>query len=186
VNERREIRLSVRSLVAVGAAVLLVAVVAIPPSRAFIDDALTRVIDPVGVADQATLESQRAAAERGIARAYLRATEQIRKTRELVLPIPVSQANAIEERVFGELRSVRRAALIALGETYALSGDSLAAYVTQTEARLEREPPDSDAAILLAPTLATIVSRAASLSGPIADRGTREMTSAPTPSPTGR
>ena len=142
---------------------------------------------PRTVASASDLVAQRASAERSIDKVYKTGLEQLKTTRALRLAISDAQAAAIEQRYAGQLRELRKSALQAIAELYALPGDQAATYVQQTEARLDAQPAASAEPVMLAPRLYVIVQRMAELGAQLTDAGIREMTQAPTgtPAPTG-
>jgi hypothetical protein len=145
--------------------------------------ALASTFDPVAVADSRALGVQRAAAERGIQRAYAKAVDQLRKTRELRLAITAQQAAAIEAKTVADLKTLRNSAFVSLSEALGQSGEAAQRYATATASRLDASAggPQSDV-VLLAPRLYAIVARMSDLGAQLADKGTREMTN-PEPSP---
>lgn len=179
----RQIRLSGRALVAALAALFVVAVIAIPATR----DRITSGFDPRAVASATDLVAQRDQAERSIGRGYRKALEQLRTARGLRLPIPDADAEAIFQRSIGELGALRREALAALAVAYGLVPADVTSYVTPAEARLEQLGDDRSGA-LLAPRLYAIVLRFDQLAQQLADKGTEQMTTAPSlsPRPSGR
>lgn len=173
-----------RTLVLVATALLAAAIVALPATRATLGTAGEWFADPVTIADAAALAAQREVAERGIERAYERGIDQLKRTRELRLPITDQQAAAIQARYVEQLRQLRRGALASLADALGLKGVEQARYVAETEARLDAGVAGDDAGVLLAPSIAGIVTRMNDLVGPTADAGTREMSVVATPSPT--
>lgn len=140
---------------------------------------------PAGrTADPATLAAQGQAIERAIGRSYLKAIEQLRKVRELRLPVSDAEADAIEARGVSRLKEVRRAALVAVAETFGLPQGDRERYAAGAEARIEGPAQPSSEPVLLAPRLAQIATRAGELSAQLADETTRALTQpAATPSP---
>ena len=174
----RQIRIPARAVVAAAAVLLVVAVFAVPATR----DRIVSGLDPRAIATAAELAEQRDQTERSIARGYKKALEQLRTARGLRLPIPAAEADRIFQRSIAELQGLRREALVAVGEAYGLGQAEIPAYVAQAEARVEQLASDSGSA-LLAPRLYAIVLRFDQLAQRIADKGTEEMTTAPSPSP---
>ena len=154
---------------------------------------------PAGrTADPATLAAQGQAVERAIGRSYQKAIEQLRKVRELRLPISDAEADTIESRGVARLKEVRRGALLAVAQTFGLPEADRERYVAGAEARIEGPAQPSPEPVLLAPRLAQIATRAGELCAQIADETTRSLTQpvaapspsasprAPSPSPSGR
>ena len=171
--------------VPIGAAVIAIALVAgIPASRDFVVDRVSAAVDPFPVADAGTLATQRVAAEQAIGRAYAKGVDQLRQVRELRLPITDEEANKIHAKAIEDLRAVRRGALLAVAEAYAVRPDEAGAYAQRVEQELGAAAVPIDG-ILLAPRLYTIALRASDLSKQIADGATVAMTApkgTPTPS----
>ena len=137
----------------------------------------TAFVFPAGrTADPATLAAQGEAIERAIGRSYLKAIEQLRKVRELRLPVSDAEADAIEARGVARLKEVRRAALVAVAETFGLAEADRERYAAGAEARIEGPAQPSPEPVLLAPRLAQIATRAGELSAQIADETTRSLT----------
>lgn len=169
-------RSSLRSLL--GVAVLLVVLVAI---RIGADRLAPRV-----VANGAELSGQQAAAERGIQRAYIAASDQLHRARALRLPISDAQAAVIEQRNLDDLRSLRHNAFASLGLAFSFSSGDAETYARATEQRMDAAAsasPSPAPQVLLAPRLFSIVQRMDDIAAQVADRGTREMTVAPSASP---
>ncbi len=175
-----------RRAIPVGAIVVVVALLAaVPGPRDFVGGAIGKALDRTTVADQPTLDAQRHAAEVAIARGYLKGADQLRQVRELRLPISADEANKIHEKAISDLKAVKHAALVSVGNAYGTSPDEAQEYAKQLEGSLESAPDAAEPAVLLAPRLYGIVSRANELFGQIADQATRDLTSArATPSPT--
>ena len=182
----RQIRVSRRALLGGAAflvlALVVVAVLALPGVR----ERAAAALDQRTVASHAELVEQRGAAEGSIGRAYAKALDQLRTVRGLTLPIPPAEADRLLGRAIADLRALRREALAAVAEAYAMPAAEAAAYVDAAEARLERIGLD-DTPVLLAPRLYAIVLRMNQAGQQIADRATEDMTRAPaTPSPSPR
>lgn len=163
-----------------------VAFLLVPGPRDAVASRFAEVFDPRVVADPATLESQRGAAERAIAVAYARSTAQLRKVLELRLAITRQQAEAIHSKALADLAAIRRTSLVAVARATGLAGASLETYVGDAEARSDRGSEGGEAGVLLAPALGDIVQRAALLSGQVTDAATTDLTGAPasqSPSP---
>lgn len=138
---------------------------------------------PTTVAAPPELAAQRASAERSIDSVYKTGIGQLKLTRGLKLAITDAQAAAIELKYQTQLKELRRSALQALAELYALPADQATAYVQQTESRLDTQVAASAPPIMLAPRLYQIVQRMAELGAQLADAGIREMTQSPTSAP---
>ena len=161
-------------------AVLVLALLAAEPLRASLEDRL----NPPVVADRDVVASQRGAVEHALARGYAKAVDQLRSTANVRLPVSPVQAAVIQQRAVSDLKTVRRAALADLAHAAGLSGTDATAYVNATEPRLEDATPwVNEPGALLAPGFFAIVSRADALFVQVADQATRELTSAPSPSP---
>lgn len=172
----RIVRIPRRAVAVTLPLVFLALVLAIPPSREGVLGAAAVAWNPPLVADDAALAAQREAAERAIGRGYAKAADQLRRVRELRLPIGDEEANAIQRQAVDELRGVRRRALAQVAQLFGLRGDEAAQYVFRADARLEPAGLDSDPGVLLAPSLFGVVARANEAFAQIADRATREMT----------
>jgi len=135
-----------------------------------------------------SLAPQRTATEHGIARGFAAATEQLRKlTTELVLPVSKTEAQAISDKAFVDLRTVRRNALGKVAETLRMGVAEAEAYVRATDARLEASTFTADAGVLLAPDLSAIVARANALYAQVGDAAAKLLTqprATPVPTPT--
>lgn len=174
----RQIRIPARAVVVASALLVLVAVFALPGSR----ERIINGLDPRSVASAADLATQRDQTEQSIGRGYRKALEQLRTARGLRLPIPEAEAERIFQRSIVELGTLRREALAAVAEAYGLTATDAATYVAQAEVRVEQLGNDRSSA-LLAPRLYAIVLRFDQLAQQIADKGTEQMTTAPSPSP---
>lgn len=142
-----------------------------------------RAGSPTTLASVSDLAAQRASAERSIDKIYKTALEQLKTTRALKLSISDAQAAVIEQKYATQLKDLRRNALQALADAYSLSADQASAYTQQTESRLDTQNPASAPPVMLAPKLYQIVQRMAELGSQLSDAGIREMTIAPTGSP---
>ena len=166
------------------AALVLIGLVllAADPVRA----ALETRLNPPAVADRAALAFQREAAEHALARGYARSVDQLTSTGNVRLPVTPTQAAAIQQKAVTDLKTVRRAALADLATASGLRGADATAYVTTTEPRLDdASAVANEPGALLAPGLFAIVNRADTLFAQVADKATRELTTAPAaPSPT--
>ncbi len=135
------------------------------------------------VAGREALIPQRAATEQGIARGFAAATDQLAKLNELVLPVTRTEAQAITQKAFGDLRTVRQSALAAVAQTFGMNAADADAYVRATDAQLDRASFASDAGVLLAPGLYAIVKRATQLYAQVGDAAAKQLTqSKPSPS----
>ena len=170
-----------QALTLLGALVVLAAATAVVQSG-IVADALS----PRRVATPDEVTAQQASAERAIQRAFAAAADQLKKARQLRLPISDAQAAAIEERNTMDLRTLRHNALVSLAQAYGVAGADAERYATLTAQRMDSLPvPDrnANAPVLLAPRLFEIVKRMDEIAAQISDRGVREMTVAPSPSP---
>lgn len=150
--------------------------------------AAARAGAPTTVAGAPELATQRASVERSIDKVYKAGIEQLKTTRGLKLAISDAQAALIEQKYASQLKDLRRSALQALADLYALPADQATAYIQQTESRLDTQAaPASAPPVMLAPRLYQIVQRMADLGSQLSDAGVREMTQAstgaPSPSP---
>lgn len=181
---RSEIRISRRAIASLVTALVVGAFLAVPGPRDAVSARIAEVVDPRAVADPATLGSQRAAAERAVAVSHAKGVEQLRKVLELRLAITRAQADAIQQRALADLAAIRRTSLTAIGRATGLSGPALEAYVAEAEQRSDRGTIAGEGGVLLAPALSDLVQRTAQLSTQVTDAATRELTGAPSPSPT--
>jgi hypothetical protein len=139
---------------------------------------------PTTLASSADLAAQRTSAERTIDKVYKFGLQQLKTTRGLRLAITDVQAAAIEQKYTTQLSDLRKGALQAIADAYALTPDQASAYVAQAEQRLDSTAPaPSGAPVMLAPRLYQIVQRMADLGGQLTEAGIREMTQAPSGSP---
>lgn len=173
---------------AVVAAALLVVLLAVLPGPR---EAVARVTDPRTTADKAALEQQRTATEHAVQRGYAKGIGQLAEVRKLTLAIPAADAQSIDARAHGDLRTIRHDALTAVGVRVGLASPALEAYVAGAEAQLGENAFADDKPVLLAPDLYAVVARANDLFQRAADAATRELTRAPsaapaTPSPSPR
>lgn len=180
---RNEVRIPIRAL-RIGALLLTVVVaiaaaLSVPGSRQAIVAAGRA---PITIADGATLEGQRQYAEVALARGLARQVEQLRKVRELRLPVTDAEAEARTAKALADLRAVRHDALVAVGSAYGMDAIGSADYATKAEVRLDGFQNDGSSA-LLAPHLMVIVARADQLYAQIGDQAVRGLTTAPSPSP---
>lgn len=176
------IRISRRLLVTLVIVLAVLIAAAVVARSGVVADALT----PREVATPQEVQAQQASTERAIQRAFVAAVEQMRKARQLRLPITDAQAAAIEERNTNDLRTLRNNALVSLAQAFGVTGADAERYATETAKRLDSVPlPDRNAnePVLLAPKLFAIVQRMDEIAAQISDRGVREMTAAPSQSP---
>ncbi len=142
------------------------------------------------VADQASLNVQRATAERGVERAFEQSTDQVKKARALKLAITAQQADAIATKALADLKTLRHSAFVSLGQAFGVSGDDAEKYATAMEQRYEAKPASAEptpSPLLLAPRLYQIVQRMDDLATQISDKATNDLVAPPsTPSPSAR
>jgi hypothetical protein len=146
-------------------------------------------LNPTIVAGTGGLAAQRVAAEHDIARAWSAAVDQLHKFNELVLPVSKIEADAIMEKAVSDLRTVRRNALTALANQIGMTPADAEAYVRATDSQLEGQSFASEAAVLLAPDLDAIVTRATQLYAQVGDAAAKQLTqpkATPTPAPSAR
>ena len=130
-----------------------------------------------------TLTAQRVAAEHDVQRGYMAAVDQLTKLNELVLPVTKAEAASITEKAVGDLRTVRRNALAALGTTLGFSATDAQTYAGATEAVLANQTFANESGVLLAPDLNGIVNRATELYGQVGDTYAKQLTQPKTASP---
>jgi type II secretory pathway pseudopilin PulG len=152
--------------------------------------ALARLATGTVVADRTSVAVQQAATERDLERGYEQATDHVRQARALKLAITAQQADAIANKAFTDLFTLRHSALVAIAQTLG-GADAAEAYAATMEKTLDAkrgQPQPSTAPVLLAPRLYTIVARFNDLATQIADQATTDLTqstpSTPAPSPT--
>ena len=143
------------------------------------------------VAGAAALATQRVAAEHDIARGWTAAVDQLRKLNDLVLPVSRTEALAITDKAIADLRTVRRNALVALAKGVGMSDTDADAYMRATDPLLESQSFANDTAVLLAPDIDGVVTRAIQLYAQVGDAAAKQLTqtratptAAPTPTPT--
>jgi hypothetical protein len=136
------------------------------------------------VAGPAALAVERVAAEHDLARAWSAAVDQLRKLNDLVLPISKEAAQSITEKAVADLRTVRRNALASLANQMGMSSADAEAYVRGTDPLLEAQSFANEPAVLLAPDIEAIVTRASQLYAQVGDAAAKQLTSPRTPSPT--
>ena len=163
---------------------------AIQVERELVHAAPGRVpLTPTIVAGTSGLAAQRVAAEHDIARAWSAAVDQLHKFNELVLPVSKTEADAIMEKAVSDLRTVRRNALTALANQIGMTPADAEAYVRATDSQLEGQSFANEAAVLLAPDLDAIVTRATQLYAQVGDAAAKQLTqpkATPTPAPSAR
>jgi hypothetical protein len=146
-------------------------------------------LNPTTVAAANALAAQRVAAEHDIARSWNAAVDQLRKINELVLPVTKSEAQAITDKAVADLRTVRRNALAAIAKELGMSSADADAYVRATDPLLEGQPFANEPAVLLAPGLDAIVTRASQVYAQVGDAAAKLLTqprATPAPSPSAR
>lgn len=147
-------------------------------------------LNPVSVSAPRDVTAQRQAAERVVQRSYVKATDQLAKLNELVLPVTRAEAETITQKAIADLRAVRRNALTALGSASGMTAADAEAYARATDPALEGQTFASDPAVLLAPALDAVVTRAAQLYAQVGDAAAKQLTqprsASPTPAPTSR
>jgi hypothetical protein len=139
------------------------------------------------VAGPAALAAQRVAAEHDLARGWSAAVEQLRKLNDLVLPVSKTEALAITDKANADLRAVRRNALVALAKGIGMSDADADGYARATDPLLESLSLANDSAVLLAPDIDGIVTRAVQLYAQVGDVAAKQLTqprATPTPAPT--
>jgi hypothetical protein len=140
------------------------------------------------VADAAALAAQRVAAEHDIGRAWLAAVAQLAKLNDLVLPVSKAEAQTITDKAVGDLRAVRRNALVALATALGRSPADAEAYMRATDPLLEAQTFANDPGVLLAPDIDSVVTRSTQLYAQVGDAAAKQLTQpkatpSPTPSP---
>ena len=133
-------------------------------------------LNPRAATAPAALAAQRVAAEHDIARAWTAAVDQLRKFDELVLPVSKAQAALITDKAMADLRTVRRNALTALATQIGMSAAEADAYARTTDPLLEGQRFANEPAVLLAPDLDAIVTRATQLYSQVGDAAAKELT----------
>src|SRR5437870_2529492 len=142
-------------------------------------------LNRTAVAGAAALASQRVAAEHDIARAWTAAVEQLRKLNDLVLPISRTEALAITDKAMADLRTVRFNGLVALAKAVGISDADADAYARATDPILESQSLANDTAVLLAPDMDAVVTRAIQLYAQVGDAAAKQLTQPQaTPTPT--
>jgi hypothetical protein len=144
------------------------------------------------VSGAAALVAQRVAAEHDLARGWSAAVEQLRKLNDLVLPVTKTEALATTDKANADLRTVRRNGLVALAKVIGMSDADADGYARATDPLLESQSFANDSAVLLAPDIDGIVTRAVQLYAQVGDAAAKQLTqpraatptSSPTPAPT--
>jgi hypothetical protein len=139
-------------------------------------------LNPTTVAGSAAIAKQRVAAEHALARAWTAAVDQLRKLNDLVLPVTPAEAKTISDKATADLRTVRRNALIALGQQVGMSAADAEAYMRATDPLLDGQRFANDPAVLLAPDLDGIVLRTTQAYGQVGDAAAKLLTQ-PTATP---
>ena len=150
---------------------------AIAAQRALGKDVAGGLLERRLVGDHFLVDLQRAATENDIARGFSSAVQTLDKTKDLVLKINEQEAATLRANGMGDLRSVRRAALVVLGTTLGMTEAAADSYAAATEVRLDA-PNNVIVPTLLAPDLYAIVARADQLYGQATDATVQQMTSA--------
>jgi hypothetical protein len=167
------IRVSRRLLYLVIAAAVVLLVLGVLARTGVVAAAL----EPTAVADPATMDVQRA---------YAGAVLQIEQSKQLKLAISDKQALDLRTKALADLKTLRHSALVSTAGALGSSAAESERYAALTEAKLDIAPtPDrtSQAAVLLAPRLFTIVQRMDEVAPQITDKVLRELTVPPTPRP---
>jgi len=149
----------------------------------------TVALNRTSVGTPSALALQRVAAEHDFARAFSATVDQLNKLNDLVLPVSKTEALAITEKAVADLRSVRRNALTTLASQLGMSATDADAYVRATDPLLEGQSFANDPAVLLAPDIDAIVTRAAQLYAQVGDAAAKQLTqpkATPTPTPSPR
>ena len=145
-------------------------------------------LNRISVGGTQVLMLQRTAAEHDIQRGYAAATDQLAKLNDLVLPVTKAEAQAISQKAIADLQAVRRNALAALALVLGANANDAQAYANATDAILESQTLPNEPAVLLAPDLNSVVSRATQLYTQVGDvyakQLTQPKTASPSPSPT--
>ena len=176
------IRISRRRLILVVGALLAIVLTFVVVQSGVIAAAL----QPVAVADAKALDAQRAAAERGIQRAYVAGADQVEKSKQLKLAISDTQADALRQKAISDLKTLRHSALVSLAGVLGSDATESEAYARAAEQRIEAAgPPDrtSTDPVLLAPRLFAIVQRMDEIAPQLTDKALRNLTVAPTAKP---
>jgi len=129
------------------------------------------------------LSVQRTAAEHAIARGYAASVDQLRKLNDLVLPVSKAQAQTISNQAIVDLHAVRISALNGLGRALGMDAPSADVYARTMDPQLEGQSFANDPGVLLAPQLNALVTHASTLYTQVADAAAKQLTQAPTPSP---
>jgi hypothetical protein len=156
-----------------------------------VDRAITRrspslSLNPITVAAAAALTAQRVAAEHSLQRAWKAAVDQLVKLNDLVLPVTKTEAQAITQQAVGDLRTVRRDALVRLGGATGMSAADAEAYARATDPTLDAQTFANEAPVLIAPDLDVVVNRAVQLYAQVGDAAAKQLTqprAAGTPAP---
>jgi hypothetical protein len=163
---------------------------AIDVDRAITHRSPSLSLNPISVAADSSLTTQRVAAEHDLQRSWKAAVDQLLKLNDLVLPVTTAEAKAITEKAIGDLRTVRRNALAALGTAMGMSAADAEAYARATDPTLDTQTFANEVPVLIAPDLDSVVNRAAQLYAQVGDAAAKQLTQpraagtpAPSPSP---
>jgi len=132
-------------------------------------------LNPTSIAGAAALAKQRVATEHAIARAWTAAVDQLRKLNDLVLPVTPAEAQTITEKAVADLRTVRRNALVTLGNQLGMSAADADAYMRATDPLLDGQSFSGEA-VLLAPDLDGIVIRTTQAYAQVGDAAAKLLT----------
>jgi hypothetical protein len=149
---------------------------AIDVDRAITHRSPSLSLNPITVAPAVGLVAQRVAAEHDLQRSWKAAIDQLTKLNDLVLPVTKAEAQAITEQAVGDLRTVRRNALAALGSATGMSTADVEAYVRATDPVLDAQLFANEAPVLIAPDLDAIVNRAVALYAQVGDAAAKQLT----------
>ena len=144
-------------------------------------------LNRTAVAGASALAAQRVAAEHDVARGWSAAVAQLRKLNDLVLPVSRTEAQTITDKAMADLRAVRFNALVALAKAIGISDADAEAYARATDPVLESQSFANDTAVLLAPDIDGVVTRAVQLYTQVGDAAAKQLTerrATPTPAPT--
>ena len=180
---RRTFVLPVGLLVRVVVGVLAVAVVI----GIVATGALARLASASTVADATAVAAQRSATEIDLERGYEQATDQVRKGRALKLAIPAQQADAIANKAFADLFTLRHSALMAIAQLTGAAPDASEEIAKSTEQSADAkrgQPQASTAPVLLAPRFYAVVSRFNQLATQLSDKAVADLTQSVTPTAT--
>ena len=160
---------------------------AIDVDRAITHRSPSLSLNPITVATAPSLTAQRVAAEHSLQRAWKAAVDQLAKLNDLVLPVTKTEAQAITQQAVGDLRTVRRNALVALGGAAGMSAADAEAYARATDPTLDAQTFANEVPVLIAPDLDGVVNAAVQLYAKVGDAAAKQLTqprAAGTPTPT--